>query len=35
VWTVRRASSSEPMFATSRPSLVMRVHMASAIAGNG
>ena len=35
VWTVRRASSSEPMFASSRPSLVMRVHMAIAVAGIG
>src|ERR1700738_3571923 len=26
-WTVRRAASSEPMFANRRPSLVMRVHM--------
>src|SRR5882757_2504073 len=35
VWTVRRASSSEPMFGSRRPSLVMRVHMAIAAIGYG
>jgi hypothetical protein len=31
VWTVRRATSSDPMFASRRPSLVMSIHIATAV----